>query len=76
MRQLLTGLVIGAALTAATAYTMAPPANADTWALVSEDASGNVFVHDTGMSLRDCRTAPDNGNPVQWCEREQDERNY
>lgn len=40
----------------------------ETYSLVSETADGNVYVHDTGMTLTDCRNRPDMGNPVQWCE--------
>lgn len=39
-----------------------------TYSLVSEAADGNVYVNDTGMSLADCRNAPDTGTPVQYCE--------
>lgn len=45
-------------------------AGGDTYRLVSETPDGNVWIDDTGLSLEDCRAAPDTGAPVQWCERE------
>lgn len=69
----LTGIALIASLSANAALTAAlvrertnpPPV---TYALVSETADGNVYVHDTGMTLDDCRNRPDMGHPVQWCE--------
>lgn len=64
---LIASLSANAALTAALVRerTNPPPV---TYALVSETADGNVYVHDTGMTLDDCRARPDVGDPVQWCE--------
>jgi hypothetical protein len=42
-----------------------------TWSLMSEDIDGQVYVHDTGLTLDDCRAsdrAPAS-HPVSWCER-------
>ena len=52
-------------LTAALVAERTPPV---TYSLVSETDDGNSYVHDTGMTLDDCRARPDVGDPVQWCE--------
>lgn len=69
----LTGVAFIASLSANVALTAAlvkERTSTDTYALVSESADGDVYIHDTGMTLADCRQRPDMGHPVQWCERE------
>lgn len=65
---LIASLSANAALTAALVKERTVPI--ETYSLVSIDARGDTYIHDTGMSLTDCRIAPDMGDPVQWCERE------
>lgn len=56
-------------LTAALVNERSAPTEA-TYSLVSQSTDGNVYVHDTGLTLRDCRTSDKGpaGAAVEWCE--------
>lgn len=60
-----------AAVAATVALIDARTAHRVTWSLISEDINGNVYVHDSGMTLEDCRASDrvPAGHPVAWCER-------
>ena len=64
----LVSLAANVGLTASLVAERTPAAPIVTYSLVSEAADGNVYVNDTGMTLADCRNAPDTGAPVQYCE--------